>query len=301
MKMTRILIPVMTPLALAISSVASAGPAGYAPPPPPPTQEFKIRIGGSYWSPNSDNVTFADRWLRFYDDDDYDDDYHRFRDWGAFRTNLDPDGEWGWFINAEWKPIDHWSVSLSYQQGDRHTGGSRDPWLYRFWDDDWDDDILFDRRRRGDFARWKPQTTAAYLNWYPLDPSCLVQPYIGIGINYTDFSDERLRHWGFWHRNDDDDLVFRDWDGRVNFGDSWGYTWQIGVDFTFGHDSSWLINLAAIYYDVTTDVEVDTFYRNFRDDDDDFGRFWEHRFGGDYEFDPWVFQIGVGYKFDFNW
>ncbi|WP_444932691.1 OmpW/AlkL family protein [Microbulbifer sp. JTAC008] len=281
MKMTRILIPVMTPLALAISSVASAGPAGYAPP-PPKTQEFKVRIGGAYISPNSDNVTFADRF--FEGPDDFIDD------WGAFRSNVDPSDEWGWFINVEWRATDHMSVSLSYTEGDRHTGGDNRPWLRRF-NPDFDE---FHRRR--DFARWKPQITAAYLNYYPLDPSCMVQPYMGVGINYTDFTDERLRNWGWWVF-DDDVEVFRPWDGRVNLGDNWGYTWQIGVDFNFGHDSSWLINLAAIYYDVDTDIEADVFW--FDTDNDN--EFYRHRFGGDYLFDPWSFNIGVGYKFDFHW
>ncbi|WHI49923.1 OmpW family outer membrane protein [Microbulbifer sp. MLAF003] len=280
MKMTRILIPVMTPLALAISSVASAGPAGYAPP-PPPTQEFKVRIGGAYISPNSDNVTFADSLLIW--PDPINPDFNR--QWGAFRTNIDPSDEWGWFINAEWKPWDHWSVSLSYTDGDRHTGGRRDGWHNRFG--------LREFGRRGDFARWEPQMTAAYLNWYPLPPSCLIQPYMGVGINYTDFSSERLRDWG-WINPFTGRSEF--WAGRLNLGDNWGYTWQIGVDFTFGHDSSWLINIAGIYYDVDTDIEVDTFFTDVPRQVN-----YRHRFGGDYLFDPWVFNIGVGYKFDFHW
>ncbi|WP_444930413.1 OmpW/AlkL family protein [Microbulbifer sp. SSSA002] len=280
MKMTRILIPVMTPLALAISSVASAGPAGYAPPPPAKTQEFKVRIGGAYVSPNSDNVTFADRWLTGPDE--------FIEDWGAFRTNIDPSDEWGWFINAEWRATDHMSVSLSYTQGDRHTGGDRRPWLYRF------NPEFRNQYSRDDFARWKPHLTALYLNYYPLDPSCLVQPYIGAGINYADFTDERLRNWGWY----DDDFEFVPWErGRVNLNDSWGYTWQVGVDFNFGHDSSWLVNLAAIYYSVDTDVEVNTLWY----DSDNDNELYRHRFGGDYLFDPWSFNIGVGYKFNFHW
>lgn len=277
MKMTRILIPVMTPLALAISSVASAGPSGYAPP-PPPTQEIKFRIGGAYVSPNSDYVTFSDAALIWPED---------LFDWGAFRANVDPDEEWGWFISGEWKPMDHFSVSLSYTDGDRHDGGNRRPWLRRFNNGD-----FFDRHR-GDFARWEPELTALYLNWYPLDPSCLVQPYMGVGINYTDFSDEDLRDWGWV---DPATEIFLPFSGDLSLGYSWGYTWQIGVDFNFGHDSSWLINVAAVFYDVDTDIEVSTFFT-----DASTGDLYFHRFGGDYLYDPWSFNIGVGYKFDFHW
>ncbi|WP_193165242.1 OmpW/AlkL family protein [Microbulbifer hainanensis] len=272
MKMTRILIPAMAPLALAVSGVASAGPSGYVPaPPPPPQQNFMVRIGGSYVTPSSDTVTFADDTFQFFD---------------AFRARLDPDDEWGWFINGEWKPTDHWGFELSYTDAGSFRGGNLNPYV------DYINDIYdlnLDRRFR-DIGEFDVEVSTASLKYYPLDPSCMFQPYVGGGVSYTDFSGENFR--GIL-RQDLRDLGLR---GTYDLGYSWGYTWQIGADFNFGHDSAWLVNVAAIYVRSESDAQFSVFDRE--PPPVDVEPIFES-YSGDYNFNPWLFNIGVGYKFSF--
>ena len=268
MKMTRVFIPVVAPLALAISGVASAGPSGYAPPPPPPpSKSFMVRVGGSYMIPTTDRVTFANDVPFLFEDFDPVD---------AFRARLDPDEEWGWFINGEWKPTDHFGFELSYTDISSLSGGDLNDWF----------DTLDNRR---DFAEFDAEVSTASMKYYPLDPSCMFQPYVGVGINYVDYSGANFR--GFV-RQDLEDFNLR---ATVDMGNSWGYTWQIGGDFNFGHDSAWLVNVAAIYIQSDTDTRFSIYERGDTQADD----ILLESYSGDYQLNPWLFNLGVGYKFSF--
>ena len=262
MKMSRILIPVLAPMALAVSAGAAAGGPGYPPPPPPKTNEFMVRVGASYITPNSEQVSFVDQSFQYFD---------------AFRARIDPDDEWGWFINGEWKPMDHWGVELSYIDGDSHEGGDNRGFFSI---------AGFDGEIR-DLGEFEPEMSTVSVKWYPLDPSCLVQPYMGVGINYTDFSGEKFNGV---RRSELRDLGLR---GDFSLGNTWGYTWQVGADFYFGHDSAWLINVAAIYVDSETDMSFTVYDDGTLDRD-----YFFESYSGDYQYSPWTFNLGVGYRFD---
>ena len=99
------------------------------------------------------------------------------------------------------------------------------------------------------------------VQYYPLGGTAArVQPYAGIGINYTTFSDEEL-----------------DADLPVEIDDSWGAAGQVGVDLLI--DDNWALNAAAWYLDIDTDVTVNG---------DD---------AGEVEIDPVVVMAGVSYRF----
>ncbi|MFI2810923.1 MULTISPECIES: OmpW family protein [Microbulbifer] len=273
MKTKDVFIPAVAALTLAVSSVASAGPSGYTPaPPPPPAQEFVVRLGATYIDPIQDDVTFTDDTFQFFD---------------SFRATVDPDAEWGWYINGEWRPMHHWGIELTYAQGDDHVGGDADGYFSIISDIN---DFGFDDLGLRDIGEFEPEIGTASLKWYPLDPSCLVQPYIGGGISYTDFGSENFRGPA---RADLDAANLR---GRVNLGYSWGYTWQAGVDFNFGHDSAWLVNASAMYVRAVTDMQFQVFSREPLAEDEEF--FFES-YSGDYIYDPWMFNLSVGYKFAF--
>lgn len=270
MKMTRVLVPVMAPLALAISDVAAAGDAGFVPPPPPPQQQFIVRVGGTYITPRTDQVSFVDETFQFFD---------------AFRTTMDPDNEWGWYINGEWKPFDHFGIELSYVDGDDHgDSGNADGYFSLFLPDVIDGDVV-----GYDIGKFEASISTASLKWYPLDPSCLVQPYVGGGISYTDFDSTDFS------RRTNDILFDEGLRGNFDMGYSWGYTWQAGVDFNFGHDSAWLVNVAAVYARAVTDMRLQL-YEDFDTVTD--GPLLES-YSGDYIYDPWMFNLSVGYKFSF--
>lgn len=266
MKMTRI----VPSLALAVVSTAAvAGPSGYQPPPPPQdvygAGTVAVRLGASYMSPMRDEVTFASE--VFFDDP-------------AFRASVDPDEEWGWNLSGLWIPIDHWGLELNYIGGDEHVG-------HRHRDRD---GAFFgvDGERIGKYAA---DISTATVNWYPLDPSCLFQPYIGVGIAYTDFNDERFTLFRNYDPNDFQGFDLR---GDFDLGYSWGHTWQVGFDWVLGHDSNWLVNAAAKYVDAETEMGFEIFTDDLR-----FDREVLLNYSGDYRYNPWVFSLGVGYKFSF--
>lgn len=269
MKRISFIAPVLAPLALAVSSVALAGGSAYEPPRsgygPPMKQDFIVRAGGYYISAGDDDVSFVD---------------DSFQNFNAFRSTVDPGSEWGWYINFEWKPVEHWGIELGYMDGDPHTSSHAD----RFFS------LGFEDVEYRDAVKFDADISTASLKFYPLDETCLVQPYIGGGISYTDFSTSGPG------RRVQDDLAEFGLRGDFDMGSSWGYTWQAGVDFNFGRDSAWLINVAALYARSTTDIRL-----RLLDDvppPPDVEPFFES-YSGDYIYDPWTLNLSVGYKFSF--
>ncbi len=77
------------------------------------------------------------------------------------------------------------------------------------------------------------------LQYYPLGGTAArVQPYAGIGVNYTRFSDEKTEVP----------------DVSLELDDSWGAAGQLGVDLLI--DDNWALNAAAWYIDIDTDAKV---------------------------------------------
>ncbi|WP_299236668.1 OmpW family outer membrane protein [uncultured Halomonas sp.] len=99
------------------------------------------------------------------------------------------------------------------------------------------------------------------LQYYPLGGTdAYVQPYIGVGVNYTRFSDEQL-----------------DADLSVELDDSWGAAGQLGVDLLI--DDHWALNGAVWYLDIDSDVKVGG------------------ADAGKVEIDPVVVMGGISYRF----
>ena len=112
-----------------------------------------------------------------------------------------------------------------------------------------------------------PPTLSAL--WYPFDSSCEFQPYVGLGINYTFFFDEKVsgkaKKAGF-HGFDLDS--------------SWGWAAQVGTDYSI--DENWLINAQIRYIDIQTKART---------------HLGNTKVTAKYDLDPWVVMLGVGYKF----
>lgn len=89
------------------------------------------------------------------------------------------------------------------------------------------------------------------------------QPYIGVGLNYTNFYSEKTTG----------PLEGLD----LSLGDSWGLAGQIGFDVLFNDD--WFFNLDVRYIDIDTKARVAG---------DSIGKV---------EIDPWVFGGHIGYRF----
>ena len=98
---------------------------------------------------------------------------------------------------------------------------------------------------------------------YHFMPTEKFQPYVGLGLNYTNFFDEKTTG----------PLEGLD----LSLGDSWGLAGQIGFDVLFNDD--WFFNLDIRYIDIDTKARVDG---------DSIGKV---------EIDPWVFGGHIGYRF----
>lgn len=107
------------------------------------------------------------------------------------------------------------------------------------------------------------------VQWH-FNPDQTIDPYVGAGINYTNFLDRNL---------------------KVNNGalagtkikvdsDSWGYALQAGLDINL--KDGWLINLDAKYVNIETDVKLNVAGWTKIDSLD---------------INPWVLGIGIGKKF----
>lgn len=112
-----------------------------------------------------------------------------------------------------------------------------------------------------------PPTLSAI--WYPMQNNSAFQPYVGAGLNFTWFFDEELsssaKGLGF--------------DG-LRLDNSWGLAGQVGADFMLTENV--MLNAQVRYIDISTTgktsiaglpVEVDV------------------------DVDPWVYMVGLGYKF----
>ena len=99
------------------------------------------------------------------------------------------------------------------------------------------------------------------LQYYPLGGTeARVQPYVGAGINYTRFSDEKT-----------------DIGASLELDDTWGAAGQVGVDLLI--DEHWALNAAAWYIDIDSDAKVGGAE------------------AGTVEIDPVVVMAGLSYRF----
>ena len=109
------------------------------------------------------------------------------------------------------------------------------------------------------------------LQYFPMDSASAFQPYLGIGVNYTVFFSEDV----------DSDLEAILGRGDLEIDDSIGLAAQVGFDYAI--DEHWLLNASVWYIDIDTDAE-------FKFDSGS-------RVKSDVDIDPWVYMLGVGYKF----
>lgn len=119
----------------------------------------------------------------------------------------------------------------------------------------------------GSIKHLPPTVTVQY---FPLDSASRCQPYVGIGVNYTLFFDEEV----------DGDLEALFGPGDLKLDNSWGFAAEAGIDYLIG--DHWLLNAAVWYLDIDTEA---TF------------RFTGNKITTGVEIDPWVYMLGVGYRF----
>ncbi|WP_341781447.1 OmpW family outer membrane protein [Ectopseudomonas mendocina] len=107
------------------------------------------------------------------------------------------------------------------------------------------------------------------LVYYPLDSKSAFQPYVGAGINYTWFFDDKLS-------SEAEANNFRGLDLK----DSWGLAAQIGADYML--TDNLMLNAQVRYIDIET---TGTTYLA------------GDKVKVDVDVDPFVYMVGLGYKF----
>ena len=84
-------------------------------------------------------------------------------------------------------------------------------------------------------------------------------PYVGAGVNYTKFFEESSSL------------------GDLKLDDSWGLALEAGLDWAI--DENWLLSAQVWYIEIDTDAKLNGAPLT------------------NVEIDPWVYMVGVGYKF----
>lgn len=125
----------------------------------------------------------------------------------------------------------------------------------------------------GKLADIKQLPPTLSLQYYPMEASSKFQPYAGIGINYTLFFDEDLssarKQQGF---------------SNMKLQDSIGLAGQLGMDYML--TDNLLVNAAVWYVDIDTKATIDGP-----------SALGVGKTKVNVDVDPWVYMVGIGYKF----
>ena len=107
------------------------------------------------------------------------------------------------------------------------------------------------------------------VQWH-FDTGSKFHPYVGVGVNYTNFFDTDTK-------GDLDNLG-----GDLDLDSSWGLAGEIGIDYELTND--WMIGAQVYYMDIDTDATLKVSDLNYKE-----------KFN--VSIDPWVYLITVGKKF----
>ncbi|GAA0784192.1 MULTISPECIES: outer membrane protein OmpW [Pseudomonadati] len=117
-----------------------------------------------------------------------------------------------------------------------------------------------------------PPTLVA--QYYFGDAQSKLRPYVGVGVNFTNFFDNEITNDAGGRLSD------------LSLTNSWGIAAQVGLDYQV--NNNWLVNASVWYADISTDASF-----NYAPD------------GGavsvpvtiETDINPWVYMVSVGYKF----
>lgn len=120
------------------------------------------------------------------------------------------------------------------------------------------------------------------LVYYPLDASWAFQPYVGVGINYTWFFNTSLSNEAKYGSN-------RAMYSNFKVRDSWGWAAQLGADYMITDNI--MLNAQIRYIDIDTQATVNVNAFNTTP-------FGQQRARVNLDVNPWVYMVGIGYKFN---
>jgi len=125
----------------------------------------------------------------------------------------------------------------------------------------------------GKLADIKQLPPTLSLQYYPMESASRFQPYVGLGVNYTWFYDEELsstrKNEGF---------------SNLNLKNSWGWAGQVGMDYLL--TDRMMVNASVWYVDIDTEATMNGP-----------SALSVGRTKVSVDVDPWVYMVGIGYKF----
>ncbi|WP_076539834.1 outer membrane protein OmpW [Shewanella sp. UCD-KL21] len=120
----------------------------------------------------------------------------------------------------------------------------------------------------GKIAETKHLPPTLVAQYYFGNSQSKLRPYIGVGVNFTNFFDNEFTN---------------DLDGALtdlSMSNSWGLAAQVGLDYQF--NDNWLVNASVWYADISTDVKFNL---------------GENAVSVETDIDPWVYMVSIGYTF----
>ncbi|WP_293630183.1 outer membrane protein OmpW [Shewanella sp. CG12_big_fil_rev_8_21_14_0_65_47_15] len=120
----------------------------------------------------------------------------------------------------------------------------------------------------GKIAETKQLPPTLVAQYYFGDAQSKLRPYIGVGVNYTNFYDNEFTN----------DLGGALTD--LSMSTSWGLAAQVGLDFQM--NKNWLINASVWYAKIDSDVKF---------------KLADAPVTIETDIDPWVYMVSVGYTF----
>lgn len=126
----------------------------------------------------------------------------------------------------------------------------------------------------GKIAEVKHLPPTLVAQYYFGDAQSKLRPYVGVGVNFTNFFDEKFTN---------------DVDGRLSnlsLSNSWGWAAQAGLDYQMNRN--WLVNASVWYAKINTDVKFN--YKLLESGA-------QVPVTIETDIDPWVYMVSVGYTF----
>jgi outer membrane protein len=133
-----------------------------------------------------------------------------------------------------------------------------------------------------DLGETKHLPPTLFANFYPMGACSNIQPYIGVGLNYTNFFDEDTSSEFNAYLGD---VLNTDVDTDIDLDDSWGVAYQAGLDWEFM--DHWLVNASVAWMDIDTEADIDI----------EGAQTPLKITGSDIQVDPWVYRVNIGYRF----
>lgn len=178
-------------------------------------------------------------------------------------ASVEVDHGWGLVLSGTYMITDRWAVDLLASTPFKHEIDVKAQITVG-------DETAAGRVRLGETYHLPPTLSVQY----HFSPDSTIQPYVGLGVNWTLFFDEGITEAA-------ESLGFR----GLDLDDSIGVAAQFGMDMSL--TDRWLLNADVRWINIETDV--DAFF--------DFGDGPQSGPLGTVEIDPWVYQLNIGYRF----